>query len=127
MRHLRRALALIAVSVVCIAGLPLHDPPAGRGMAAFVDDYFDALFTWSPTSATAWGNHDRDASIEDLSAAAHGRRIVTLKALGTRLDRLRAIPMSPDDEIDADILDGQIRAELLELETLETWRKNPMW
>lgn len=96
-------------------------------MAAFVDDYFDALFAWSPTWATALGNHDHDASLDDLSAAAQGRRIATLKTQRARLERLRAAPMSPDDEIDADILDGQIRAELLDLETLETWRKNPMW
>ena len=36
-------------------------------------------------------------------------------------------PTEPfDDEIDAQVLDGQIRAELLDLETLRTWEINPM-
>src|SRR3989454_11559830 len=34
--------------------------------------------------------------------------------------------MKADDQIDAEILNGQIQAELLDLETLRTWRKNPM-
>jgi hypothetical protein len=72
--RLRPVLALMSVSAVCIACLPVQQPPAGRAMAEFVDDYFDALFTWSPTSATAWGNHDHDASIEDLSAAAYSHQ-----------------------------------------------------
>src|SRR5947199_4444700 len=35
-------------------------------------------------------------------------------------------PRTADESIDIEILDGQIRAELLDLETLETWRHNPM-
>ncbi|MGH6689896.1 MAG: hypothetical protein ACREF4_04350 [Gammaproteobacteria bacterium] len=53
-------LALISLSVLCIACLPHQPSPAGRDFAALVDDYFDALFRWNPTSATAWGNHDHD-------------------------------------------------------------------
>ena len=34
--------------------------------------------------------------------------------------------MTADDAIDAEILDGQINAELLDLETVQSWRKNPM-
>ena len=31
-----------------------------------------------------------------------------------------------DEAIDAEVLDGQIRAELLDLETLRVWERNPM-
>src|SRR5207244_8810096 len=34
--------------------------------------------------------------------------------------------LTPGQEIDAEILEGQIQAELLDLETLQTWRHNPM-
>ena len=95
-------------------------------MSSFVDDYFSALFEWSPTFGTSVGLHQYDLKIEDLSATAFNRRIEQLKELQRRLTGIRNIEMKPDDQIDAEILNGQIQAELLDLETLRTWRKNPM-
>ena len=95
-------------------------------MSSFVDDYFSALFEWSPTFGTSVGLHQYDLKIEDLSATAFNRRIEQLKELQRRLTGIRNIEMKPDDQIDAEILSGQIQAELLDLETLRTWRKNPM-
>src|SRR3954463_11509644 len=95
-------------------------------MHGFVDEYFNALFEWSPSTATAIGFHQYDSKLEDFSASAIGRRIDKLKQLQGDLSRVRATRVSADDEIGAEILDHQIRAELLDLETLETWRHNPM-
>jgi uncharacterized protein (DUF885 family) len=92
----------------------------------FVDDYFDAQFAFSPSSGTAAGFHQYDNRIEDFSRASFERRIATLHTLLARLDRLRAGALSADDSIDAEALNGAIRSELLDLETLETWRHNPM-
>jgi uncharacterized protein (DUF885 family) len=95
-------------------------------ISPFVDAYFDALFAWSPTWATAIGLHQYDSRIEDYSGAAFQRRVRLLKEFESQLAGLRRGPLTADDQIDAEILDGQIRAELLELELLETWRRNPM-
>ena len=62
-------------------------------MSSFVDDYFSALFEWSPTSGTSVGLHQYDLKIEDLSAAAFNRRIEQLKDLQRRLAGLRNIEM----------------------------------
>lgn len=94
--------------------------------ARFVDDYFNAAFEWSPSSGTEAGFHQYDTKIEDLAAAAFAKRIDTLHSELARLEELRKGTLAPDDEIDAEILDGQIRSELLDLETLQTWKKNPM-
>src|SRR5262249_35052984 len=98
----------------------------GSSMSGFVDDYFDSLFEWSPTTATGIGFHQYDSKIEDLSAGAIQSRIQKLKQLQTALGMARRGVMSADERIDAEILDGQINAELLDLETLGTWRHNPM-
>ena len=92
----------------------------------FVDDYFDAQFAFSPSAGTAAGFHQYDNRIEDLSRVSFERRIQTLHTLLNRLDRLRAGKLSEDDSIDAEVLNGAIRSELLDLEALETWRRNPM-
>ncbi len=95
-------------------------------MFSFADDYFRALFEWSPSTATATGFHEYDSQLEDLSASAIRSRIDKLKELQARLANVRNGKLEPADDIDARILDSQIHAELLDLETLQTWRHNPM-
>jgi len=94
-------------------------------MSQFVDQYFDAYLEWNPSSATSFGFHQYDDRLEDYSAAAFQKRIGKLKQLQSQIASLPAT-RTPDEAIDAEILDDQIRAELLDLETLQTWRHNPM-
>ena len=98
----------------------------GNAMSSFVDEYFDALFEWSPSTATAIGFHQYDSRIEDFSPAAISRRVDRLKQLESGLMRARTGKLTVDEEIDADIIGSQIKAELLDIETLQTWRHNPM-
>jgi uncharacterized protein (DUF885 family) len=100
------------------------DPPPA--LAAFVDDYFDAYFAWNPSAGTAAGLHQYDTQLEDWSAEAVARRVASVKALQQRLEKLRLGKLAADEAIDAEILDGQMRAELLDLDTVRNWRKNPM-
>ena len=95
-------------------------------MSSFVDDYFNALFEWSPSFASSTGFHEYDSKIEDLSAAATNGRIAKLKDLKAELEHVRSGELTADEKIDADILDSQMNAELLDLETIQTWRHNPM-
>jgi uncharacterized protein (DUF885 family) len=103
---------------------PRADP--SPSFSRFVDDYFDSYFTWNPSQGTAAGLHQYDAQLEDYSAAGVAKRIETGKLLQTRLEKLRQSRLTPDEAIDADVLDGLLRAERLDLETLANWRKNPM-
>src|SRR5436309_1352349 len=117
-------------SVITIALLSLpscRKPEQSRGsaMSQFIDDYFNAYFEWNPSAATSVGLHEYDEKIEDYSAAAIAKRIEKLQRLQRQLAGLPS-PRTADESIDIEILDGQIRAELLDLETLETWRHNPM-
>jgi uncharacterized protein (DUF885 family) len=94
-------------------------------MSQFIDDYFKAYFEWNPSAATAVGFHEYDNRIEDYSAASYQKRIAELKDLQRQLAGLPA-NRTPDEAIDLELLDNQIRAELLDIETLATWRHNPM-
>jgi uncharacterized protein (DUF885 family) len=91
-----------------------------------VDSYFDSLFAYAPSLATAAGVHQYDQRIEDRSAARVTGRIATLKGQLLRLDSLRRGGLVGDDSIDAAMLDGAIHSELLDDEVIGTWRKNPM-
>jgi uncharacterized protein (DUF885 family) len=128
-----RAYLFLTLCLVC--GLALSErtgrPEAltakpSSSFSAFVDDYFDAYFTWKPSDGTAAGFHQYDAMLEDRSAAAIDHRVEIVKKQQKRLQELRQGNLSSDEAIDAEVLDGQLRAELLDLETLASWRKNPM-
>ena len=94
-------------------------------ISGFVDRYYNAAFAASPSGGTAVGFHQYDNQVEDLSAAAVAKRIATLEAQQKEADGLAAKPLSEQDSIDLQILRSGMQAELLELKTLETWRRNP--
>src|SRR3982751_3399865 len=70
--------------------------------AAFVDDYYAALFDWDPTQATAAGIHDRDDKLGDRPAPAVARRVDKLKTLAARLLAVEG-KLSDADAIDAEV------------------------
>lgn len=117
---------LLAVSLYILASFTPPPPPPPSRFAQFVDSYFDSLFAYAPSLATAAGVHQYDQRIEDRAAARVTGRIATLKGQLLRLDSLRRGGLVGDDSIDAAMLDGAIHSELLDDEVIGTWRKNPM-
>jgi uncharacterized protein (DUF885 family) len=101
-------------------------PAESGAFHSFVDDYFRAYFETNPTIATATGFHEYDAKLEDLSEPAIRNRQQRLNALQVQLDGIRRQSLAQDDQFDAAILDGQIKSELLDIQEIETWRRNPM-
>ncbi len=99
---------------------------AASPFAAFVDDYFDAYYARKPSEGTAAGLHQYDDRLEDGSADAVKKRLAAVKGLQARLEKLRAGKLTADETIDAEVLDGLMKAELLDLEVVGNWRKNPM-
>jgi uncharacterized protein (DUF885 family) len=126
-----RSCLLLLSCLLLGLGLILPSDSAGvadpvRPIAVFVDDYFDAYFTWKPSEGTAAGLHQYDSQLENRAAAAVAKRIEIAQAQLQRLDKLRKGELTPDEAIDAEVLDGRLRAELLDLKTLQSWRRNPM-
>jgi hypothetical protein len=100
--------------------------PITSDFARFVDEYFDARYAFRPTEGTAQGFHQYDTKLPDLSRRAIEARIGELKHELARLSSFDRGKLSFDDGIDAELLEAQIRGELLTLETLRSWENNPM-
>jgi uncharacterized protein (DUF885 family) len=81
----------------------------------FFDEYY---FPFNPTAATAAGIHKFDDKLEDYSQAGNAARISTLKKFQVEFEKLPADP-------NRDLVLSNIRAALLELETIRMWQKNP--
>ncbi len=81
----------------------------------FFDEYY---FPFSPTTATYTGIHKYDAELEDYSKPHIAAQVVQLKQFEAAFAKL------PGDA-DRDLLLSNIRASLLELETVRNWERNP--
>src|SRR5947207_3145585 len=121
----RRSLLLCLVTGICCISLTGFESSSRSSaqdkkspFGEFVDGYFDAYFAWKPSEGTAAGLHQYDNQLEDRSTAAIAKRIATVKELQAQLQKIRQDKLSFDEEIDAQVLDGLMKAELLDLETL---------
>jgi hypothetical protein len=81
----------------------------------FFDDYY---FKFYPSIATQTGLHKYDSQMEDYSRSAVDARVKLLHAFEQQFN---ALPSTPDREI----LIFFIRAQLLELEQVRSWERNP--
>jgi uncharacterized protein (DUF885 family) len=120
-----RFLAAASVFAACAHSQVTQEQQPDFGK--FADAYFAAVFARSPSRATRTGFHEgNDARLEDLSRPAIDAQIKELHALAEQVARLRRGQLSFNDEIDAQLIDNQIHSQLLDLETLRPWEKNPM-
>ena len=94
--------------------------------SAFVDQYLNDFARRHPSIAAGNGLHMYDGTLDDFSAGAIAREITELKATRTKLRTFPASSLTPDERVDQRILDGVIDGWLLEQETLQNWKRNPM-
>ena len=119
------ALALLLLTASCS---PAAKPAAADTVtfAAFVDHYLDDFATRHPSIAGGNGLHQHDDRLDDFSAAAITAEIAALKRDRETLRSFAADKLTPDERVDQKILDGVIDGWLLEQETLQNWKRNPM-
>ena len=79
---------------------------------AFVDEYYDATFSWSPSPGTASGFHQYDGQIEDRSAAAYAKRIATLESQKLKAAAFPPEALSPRDAADLQIVRNSSRRRI---------------
>ena len=121
------ALALLALGTACAPAEQATDAvPATAGFAPFVDRYLDGFARRHPSIAAGNGLHDHDDQLDDFSAAAIAAEITTLKTAAAELAAFSDSSLTPDERVHKRILAGVIDGWLLEQETLENWKRNPM-
>jgi len=93
-----------------------------------LDNYFDALWKFYPTTATLEGYHKYDNKLEDLSNKNIEKRHEALDEFNqefvAKIDRTK---LSPDLKIDHGIIIDALELELLNHENLLPWDYNPIF
>jgi uncharacterized protein (DUF885 family) len=125
---MKMRLGLVFTSLLLVCMVPPAfgaDAPAVTDFNTLVDQYFDFYFSFRPTEATAAGFHQYDSKLEDYSAVAQEKQIVGLKDYLAKFEALDGTKLPADASADRDWIVSSIHSELLELENIQMWRKDP--
>ena len=130
---MRSALAGLVLSMGIMAGAVAAtaqqgiEPETG-GSAAFnqaVDEYFTQIyFKYAPTQGTLAGLHAYDGQLENFSRAAIDQQIQDLHGFADRMAKVER-PSDLRAAGDYDLVVANIQSQLLALEKVRGWEKNP--
>jgi uncharacterized protein (DUF885 family) len=90
------------------------------------DQYFsDVYFHFVPTAGTSAGLHQYDTQLEDYSAANIQKQIAALRTYEKKVEAIDSSALDSSVAADREILLNNIRSQLLTLEVIRPWEKNP--
>jgi len=102
-----------------------RNPVSPAAYDKLVDQYFDQYLTFHPTAGTSAGFHQYDAMLEDYSPKSREAQIAFLKRERQKFASLPTEQLTPDQRADVQILTSDIDSQLLELEQIRGWQRNP--
>ena len=116
--------ATLLVPVFASAQNPAADG-ASQTFNALTEQYFDQYFKFNPTASTSTGFHQYDTELEDYSAAGVVREVNFLQLYAKKLAGIDPAALDAEPAADYQILLNSIHAQLLELQVIRPWEKNP--
>jgi uncharacterized protein (DUF885 family) len=87
--------------------------------------FSEVYFKFSPTAGTAAGLHQYDAKLEDYSAAGVAAEVAALHEFEKKVEAIDPSALDAPAAADREILLNNIKSELLTLEVIRGWEKNP--
>jgi uncharacterized protein (DUF885 family) len=126
---MKRLFALIAIGVGMSLGTSARAATGDwkQQFAKLSDEYFDQVyFPYSPTAGTQVGYHQYDTRLENYSRKSINAEIATLKSFEQRIEAIQPdnAPVDFVPRSDREIVLGNVRSQLLTLETIRPWEKN---
>lgn len=131
---------LLAASLICAAAVTpavaSDAPPRGRAAAVTQHEwlrhdeeaYLDFVARLHPVGGTLLGDHRYDAQLDDLSAAGRAADVAYLESILAARTKATAAgqeALTPDERVDAALLDNALRYRLWQLTTLKDWQWDP--
>jgi uncharacterized protein (DUF885 family) len=104
-------------------------PTTEQGNSAWtslVNAYFDSVYLpFNPTEGTSAGLHQYDGKMENYSSASLEKEAAALRIYEKKVAVFPAAKLDLSGEGDREFLLGTIRSQLLTLETIRPWQKDP--
>ena len=126
---MRSPIRALVLAVTCLTTAACSSAPRAPDTGTFarvVDQYLDDFARRHPSIASGNGLHQHDGLLDDYGAAGIAAEIAALKQTRATLRAFAMDELTVDERVDRRILDGVIDGWLLEQETLENWKRNPM-
>ena len=125
----RNILAALAFTLALAPVAPAQHSSADGAAQTFdtlSEQYFsDVYFRYAPSAGTATGFHQYDKQLEDYSAASVTREVAALHSYETKISAIDPTALDASVAADRLILLNSIRSQLLSLEVIRNWQKNP--
>ena len=125
----KTVLALGTAILILPLAAPAQRLSSDGGVQTFnfvADQYFsEVYFPFSPTLGTQNGLHQYDTQLEDYSAANIQKEIAALRLYEKKVGAIDASALDASVAGDREILLNNIRSQLLTLEIIRPWEKNP--
>src|ERR1039457_5243692 len=113
------------VWMLLLAGVCLAQKRDGE-FNKLADRFFDeVMFQYDPVQGTQAGFHQYDAMLASGSRADIDAQTAALRKFEREVDSFDARGLSPVASADRELLLAQIRGQLLTLEVIRPWEKNP--
>jgi uncharacterized protein (DUF885 family) len=116
----------IAVSMLTPAGVLVGAAVAeGQSFQSVVEAFYNDEFRTHPIAATQIGVHDYDAEVDDLSRDGYAKDAVRLRKALEAITTIDPATLSAGDRDDREVLTNGIKGQLLDVETVCYWQKDP--
>lgn len=94
--------------------------------AQLAKQYIDEFPALHPVSATLLGDHRFDGKLDEVSEKARRDEVEFCRRYLRRLAMIERDGLSRDHQVDAALLEHQLRSTIWQLEALEEWAWNPL-
>src|SRR5665213_1111280 len=126
---MKRPFALVAIGACMLSVTSARAATENwkQKFAQLSDEYFDQVyFPYAPTAGTQVGYHQYDTKLENYSRKSVDAEIAALKTFERRIEAIQPSMDAADfvPRSDREIVLGNIRSQLLTLETIRPWEKN---
>ena len=86
--------------------------------------YIDAIAEFSPSYGTQLGDHRFDDKLADVSAAGRAKQMAFERGMLAELGKVDRKAMTRDNQVDAALLDNQLRFDIWDNDVLKSWSWN---
>lgn len=126
MKKAAMALAVLAI-LACGAGALLAQSPEDAKFKKFQDTFWDSYFKFYPTAGTLQGFTKYNDKLEDPSEGSLDKFNETLDGFNQELvSKIDKTKLSPDNQIEHEMLLDFLDMEFLKLQNLIPWEYNPL-
>jgi len=126
MRTVLKAVVLAALVLPTTFAQRLNVDGATQTFSVLSNQYFDEFyFSNAPTLGTSVGYHQYDTQLEDYSASATAKQIAGLHEWQRKIEDIPSDGLDTAVAADREILLNSIRSQLLTLEAIRPFEKNP--